>query len=241
MDALGLIVLGLTVTLGAAVQRVTGMGLALVASPILVMLIGPGAGVAVLQVLGVIASAIVLLRVWRWIDWKTLPWLVVAAAVGIVPGALLARALPGPWLEVSVGVLVLVALAATVLAPRARIFKGRGGALAAGMVSGFMNAVASLGGPALVLYRMSTDWSQRVFVATVQLYFIFLSGFTLVARGVPRMPSQIWLVSLGTMVVGIWAGDRLAGRVSEVLAIRTVLLLALAGGLVAVVRGIMAL
>lgn len=238
METLSLIGLGGAVLVGASTQRITGMGFALVASPMLVLLIGPAAGVSLLQVLGVITSLIVLAGVWRDVEWRTLPWLIVPAAIGIVPGAWLARQLPGPILEIVVGLLVIVALLATVASERARVFTGRGGAAAAGWLSGFMNAIAAVGGPAMVLYKLSVNWEHKIFVATVQVYFIFLSSLTLVARGLPQLPPAGWIVALAAMAAGVMIGDRLAGRVSDETARRLVLLVAFGGAVATVIKGL---
>lgn len=241
MSTLGLVLLGLAVLVGASTQRLTGMGFALVASPLLVLLIGAEAGVSFMQVLGVLTSVVVLIGVRRDVEWRTLPWLIIPAAIGIVPGAWLARTLPGPLLEILVGAMIVIALLATVASPRARVFTGRGGAVAAGWLSGFMNAIAAVGGPAIVLYKLSVAWPHKIFVATVQVYFIFLSSFTLVARGVPKLSGWAWLVGLTAMGAGIVIGDRLAGRVPDVVARRLVLIVAFGGAVATIVKGLVAL
>ena len=70
MDAGWLSSLGLAaaVALGAGTQRITGLGFALVSAPFLVLLLGPFAGVFVVNVLGVAASVLVLAQVRRDVD-----------------------------------------------------------------------------------------------------------------------------------------------------------------------------
>ena len=51
------------VLLGAATQRLTGMGFALVSAPLLVAVLGPLTGVQLLQVFGIFGSALVLAQV----------------------------------------------------------------------------------------------------------------------------------------------------------------------------------
>ena len=63
MDLITLVGAGVVLFFGSLIQRVTGMGLALVASPFLVLLLGSVTGVQTLQVVGLgvcLASAITL-------------------------------------------------------------------------------------------------------------------------------------------------------------------------------------
>ena len=53
------------VALGGLAQSVTGLGFALVAAPALIALLGPSQGVAVVVLLGALASVLPLIGHWR--------------------------------------------------------------------------------------------------------------------------------------------------------------------------------
>src|SRR5690625_5732591 len=67
-----LITLLIAIFLGGMAQRATGMGLALVAAPFIVVALGPAAGVVVANLLGVVGSAMVYARVRHSVDWRML-------------------------------------------------------------------------------------------------------------------------------------------------------------------------
>lgn len=238
---MGLALLAVSVLVGASAQRLTGMGFALVASPLLVLLLGPDTGVTVIQFAGIVAAALVLVGVRRDVDWPVLPWLLIPAIIGLAPGVAVVRALPPSVLQIVIGLLVILALAATLASERARVFKGRAGASAAGLLSGFMNAAAGVGGPAVVLYRVSVNWPQRPFVATLQVYFIVLSVATIAARGLPEMAASGWAVGGVALLVGLVLGDRLAKRVPEPTARTLTVAVALLGAAATVAKGIASL
>lgn len=239
LDSLAL--LGLAVALGAATQRLTGMGFALVAAPLLVTVVGPLLGVQLLQVVGIVGSALVLAQVWRDVEPAKAALLLLPALLGILPGAWLARSLPGPLLTVLIGAMVIVALVASLASERARVFRGRGGLVSAGALSGFMNVTAGVGGPAVALYALSTDWAHRSFVATLQLYFIGLSTASLVALGWPTLDPGTWAVTLAAVLLGLGVGHVLTGRVTDRVARGLMIAVALAGASVNVARGVHAL
>lgn len=241
MDAALLALVGGFVLLGATTQRVTGMGFALVASPLLVLALGPRLGVQLTQVLGFTASLLVLAQVWRSVEAKKAVLLFLPALVGILPGAWMTRALPGNMLAIVIGLLVVAALLVTVASERARVFKGAGGLVSAGFLSGFMNVTAGVGGPAVVLYALSTGWKHHHFVATVQLYFAALNAASLVAQGLPLLDAVTWVVVAASLVLGMVAGHRLAGRTSPETARRLVVVVALLGAVAIVIKGTIAL
>lgn len=238
MSGLLLAAVAAFVLLGAAMQRITGMGFALVASPLLVLALGTHDGVQLTQVLGMLASALVLVQVWRDVEWRRAGLLLACALVGIGPGAWVASRLPGPVLSIGIGLLVIVALLATTLGDRVRLFRGPSGLPLAGLVSGFMNVTAGVGGPAIVVFARSTGWAQAAFLASMQPYFVGLSGASLLAAGWPRLGSPLWAAALVAMVVGLVLGELLSRRVSPARARTLVLVVALLGALATVVKGV---
>ena len=236
-----LLFLPMGVALGAVTQRVTGVGFALVAAPLLVLVAGPFDGVILANLLSLVVCIVVLARTWRDVDWGRGILLVVPALLAIPLGAYVARTVPGPVLLLVIGSVVLVALALGQLSARARILHGTGGAITAGAASGFMNVTAGVGGPAIVLYAVSTRWEHRRFVATFQLYAALVNTASLLSKGRPHLGASAIVLSLLALAVGLAAGELVSRRVSAAQARRLVVLLAMAGALATVVKGLLAL
>jgi uncharacterized membrane protein YfcA len=211
---LGLTLLAGAVLTGAATQRITGLGFALVSAPFLVLLLGPFTGVLLANALSLASNLVVLAQTWRAVETRRALLLAVPALVAVVPGAWVARTLPAPLLAITAGGLVLVALVAVLASERARVLRGTPGAVTAGVMSGFMNVTAGVGGPAISLYALSTRWAHRSFVATVQLYFVLLNAASIAAKGWPSLSPATWVVAGGALALGAAAGHRLARLVS---------------------------
>ncbi|MEO7061542.1 MAG: sulfite exporter TauE/SafE family protein [Lapillicoccus sp.] len=236
-----LILLPLGVMAGALTQRVTGIGFALVCAPILVLVAGPFQGVVLANLLGLTVSTLVFLASWRDTEWVRGLLLAVPALIAIPVGAFVARTTPPAVLMVAIGLLVILALGAVVLSERARVLHGRSGAAAAGAASGFMNVTAGVGGPAIVLYALSTGWEHRKFVATFQFYSIFVNLASLVAKGgLPRVSTLALGLSFAGLAVGLAGGQILARHVNHDAARRLAIGLALLGSVVTVVKGLLA-
>jgi uncharacterized membrane protein YfcA len=235
-----LLFLPLGVAVGAVTQRVTGIGFALVAAPLLVLVAGPFDGIILSNLLGLIVCAVVLASTWRDVEWRRGLLLAAPALAAIPVGAFVARTMPGPLLLVVIGTIVLLALGLVQLSARARILHGTGGAVVAGAASGFMNVTAGVGGPAMVLYAVSSKWEHRRFVATFQFYSVMVNAASLLSKGGPHLPASALALSVGALAVGLVLGELLSRRVPAEKANRAVVLLAMAGALATVVKGVLA-
>jgi len=235
-----LVLLPLGVVAGALTQRITGIGFALVCAPLLVLIAGPFEGVVLSNLLGLAVSVVVFVTLWRDTEWLKGLLLLVPALVAIPFGAWVARNVPPAPLMVIIGSTVILALGAVVLSERARVLRGTGGAVVAGGASGFMNVTAGVGGPAIVLYAVSTAWEHRRFVATFQFYSIFVNLASLAAKGgMPRVSPAALVISFGALAVGLVGGEFLSRRVDHELARRVAIGLAFAGAAFTVVKGVL--
>lgn len=239
--SLELVLLPLGVIAGALTQRITGIGFALVCAPLLVLVAGPYEGVVLANLLSLTVNLAVFAVSWRDVDWSKGLLLAGPALLAIPVGAYVSRTVPPAPLMVVIGFLVIAALATVLVSARARVFRGRWGAVGAGAASGFMNVTAGVGGPAIVLYAVSTRWEHRQFVATFQFYSIIVNVASLVAKGgLPRVSLTALVASFVALGVGLTAGEVIARRVDHELARRLAIGLALAGSLFTVVKGVLA-
>ncbi|HEX5543057.1 MAG TPA: TSUP family transporter [Micromonospora sp.] len=242
MTAWQLLGLGAVILLGAGTQRVTGLGFALVAAPFVVLLIGPFDGVLLVNACGMITAMLVLPQVWRQVDLRRAGLLLGPALLAVVPGAWVARQVAAPVLAIIIGGMLLVALVAVLTSEKARLLQGAGGAVIAGAGSGFMSVTAGVGGPAITVYALSTRWPHQAFAATAQLIFAAMGAASVTAKGgMPALAPAVWAVVAAALGVGVLVGNRLAGRVSAHRAMKAVVLLALSGAAITIIKGVIQL
>ncbi|MFI0243135.1 TSUP family transporter [Streptomyces sp. NPDC016845] len=224
--------------LGALVQWLTGMGFALIAVPVLVLVLGPGQGVVLANCAAGAISVVGLATGWRRVRIGAVGPLVIAAACTVPVGSWVAARLPTPVLLACVGILVTMAVTFVMAGTRLPALAGTRGAVTAGAVGGFMNSAAGVGGPPYSLYAMNSGWSVRDFVPNAQFYGIVVNAFSVAANGLPRLSGSAWSVALAALVAGALLGRALAPRVPERWVRRLILSLALAGGLSVLAKGV---
>ncbi|MFG2843060.1 TSUP family transporter [Kitasatospora sp. NPDC048296] len=234
----GELVLGLVVLVGASVQRLAGIGFALVAAPVLVLMLGPNGGVTLANFAAGTISAVGLAGSWRQVRPTAMLPLLVAAVCTVPAGAWVAAKVPTPELLIGIGLLVSAASLLVIRGVRAAALRGVGGALVAGATSGFMNSAAGVGGPAMSLYAVNSGWTAREFVPNAQLYGVVVNAFSLATKGLPALSAPAWGLVAVALAGGAVVGRLLAARVPEHRARVVVLGLALAGGLTTLVKGV---
>lgn len=232
------VLVALAIAAGAMTQRVTGIGFALTASPLLVLLVGPFEGVILANVFGVAVAASVLLATWRHVQWGRGLLLMIPALAAVLPGAWVARTLPTAWLEIVIGTMILGALGLVLMRPELSPFRGRLGAAAAGATSGFMNVTAGVGGPALVAYAIGSGWAQASFAATFQFYTIAVNASSALAKGGTHVPWGVYLAGAIGLAIGLSVGQLLSRRIDPERARRFVIALALTGGALTLGKGV---
>jgi len=233
------ILVALSVFSGAATQRITGLGFALVASPLLVLVIGPFQGVLLANALTLIINVIVLSTTWRAVEPGRLMLLIPAALLAVPLGARVSHLISAPLLMIVIGGVILVALSAALLLRNIQLFPGPVGALAAGALSGFMNVTAGVGGPAITLYAIGDAWAQRSFVASMQVYFGAINLASILTKGLPAMLPGTAMVLAAALLCGIVLGQVLTAVITPAQARQGVVTLALIGAVATLMKGIL--
>ena len=233
---------------GAILQRVSGIGFAMVVAPFTIIAIGPLQGIVLVQLCGVASAAFVLTRVIKFVDWRAYKSLLPGSAIGIVFGGFISACLPTGPAQIVSAFIVILTLATSIVIGRIRHVPQSGKLMtAAGGAAGTMTVLAGVGGAALTALQQATRWEHRSFVATLQPYFMTLSTGTVIAKLIatpgawPDLSLITWLGIVAMMVVGIVTGGVLVRWLSVKTAGRITLMLSLLGAVSALIDGYMKL
>ncbi|RNL85023.1 sulfite exporter TauE/SafE family protein [Halostreptopolyspora alba] len=232
------LIAGLAVLIGAAVQSGVGMGLGLVAAPVVSLLepaLMPGSVIIVTTVLPLLT----LIRDWSHVHWYGLAWGLPGRLPGTVAGACVVAVLTPETLGATVGVIVLFAVGLSLLSLRVPITPTS--LLAAGALSGASGTATSIGGPPLaLLYQHEPAPKVRGTLAGFFLFGLLMSLAVLAMSGqLSGVEVRTGLVLLPLVLLGFLAGNPLrrlvdAGRMRVAL-----LALVTVSGLVLIVRSLL--
>ncbi|MCW2919162.1 MAG: hypothetical protein JWN52_7230 [Actinomycetia bacterium] len=184
-----LLVAGLAAALGAIVQSGIGLGLGLVAAPIVTLLF-PSLMPGSLLIAAAVLPLFVVAREVRHADWRGLRWAFGGRLAGTPLGVWFVAIVPQRALGLAVGGMVLAAIGLSLWS--GRVPRNAGTLIGAGVLAGVMGTATSLGGPPIALiYQRESGPRIR---ATLSVFFTvgaLLSVLTLAA--VHELPSrQVW-------------------------------------------------
>ncbi len=178
LDPWVLAAISLGVFVGATVQGIVGIGLNLVAAPV-VALVSPELMPAVPLWWATFFPLAALLREWRDADWGGLSWAVGGRVPGTAVGVLVVSWASDQLLGVVVGLMVLLAVALTWRAVRVPVNVGTLGT--AGFLGGVTGTATSIGGPPLaIVYQHRSGPEVR---ASMAVFFVCGGALSLVGLG----------------------------------------------------------
>ncbi|EST19979.1 hypothetical protein N566_28380, partial [Streptomycetaceae bacterium MP113-05] len=139
------LLVGFAVLLGALVQSCVGLGQGMVAAPV-VIVVEPSLMPGGLLVANALMAMLTVTTDWRHIDWRGLGWALPARVVGSVGGAWVVAVMDPEPLGAAVGVMVLLAVAASLWGD-VRVAIRPGTLVTAGTLSGVTGTATTIGGP----------------------------------------------------------------------------------------------
>jgi uncharacterized protein len=164
---------------GATVQSLVGLGLGLVAAPVVAM-VEPGLMPEVMLWLACLYPLVTLAAEREDIHWPGIGWSLPPRVVGTGLGVVAVATFSDELLGVVVGVMVLAAVLVTWKAITPAMTKGS--LMTAGLVSGFAGTATSIGGPPMaVLYQHRPPRQIRT---TLAVYFMVGAGLSLVGLAI---------------------------------------------------------
>ena len=226
------------VCVGATIQGSIGFGMNLIAVPVIAVL-DPTALPASLVLAGLPLSALMVRREHHAIDRRGVAWILLGRVPGTLLGAWIVTAASPGTLSVVLGVTVLTAVLMSLRARPISITSST--SAVAGFASGAMGTAAAIGGPPLaLLYQHRDGETMRSTLAASFLLGTTLSVATLTVAG--ELAWRHVLIALAltpSVAVGVALSSRLKAFLDSNWLRPSVLALAAAAGVLAMLKGLL--
>jgi uncharacterized membrane protein YfcA len=205
--------------LAGFVTGLTGFGLALISSPILLFVYEPRTVIVLTTIFSIVINAAVVWDSWHEARRRLALALLIPAIFGVVLGTEVLKVIDPDYVRLGVGAIVVFSALLLVRDIRLPGAGTRWGTLVAGSASGTLSTSTGLAGPPIVLLLASRDLPKHEFRGTSALYFLPMSVagiIDLTFRGlVDASEVPLGLLLIPAAIAGKAAGTKLLERVSE--------------------------
>jgi uncharacterized membrane protein YfcA len=201
----------------AFVRSALGFGDALLAMPLLALLVGVRVATPVVAFAASTIGITILLSHWRSVDVRSTWRLVVASLVGIPFGLVLLKFAPEAYVKAMLGALLILYGLYSLLAPELPAVRSDWPAYVFGFVAGVLGGAYNTNGPPVVVYGALRRWPPEHFRATLQGCFLLTGLMILVGHGVAGLWTtevfRLYLYSLPAILLAIYLGAKLNRRI----------------------------
>lgn len=205
--------------LAALLQTTSGFGFALLAMPLVALVIGVKAAAPLVALVGFTLYAVNLVRYRRSVERRVLLPLAVAAALGVPFGVWALGNLDEDIIKSVLGVLLIVYALYSLWRPQASPLRSELWAWPAGFLAGVLGGAFNTPGPPVIVYGNLRQWPRNLFRSTLQALFLFSSSLVIlshVAAG-NLTPETIptYLLLMPALLLGVWAGAYVDRHISN--------------------------
>jgi uncharacterized membrane protein YfcA len=204
--------------LATLIRSAFGFGEALVAVPLLALVMPVEVAAPVAVLVSITVAGIVVAQDWRHVHLRSALWLVISTLIGTPLGLLLLVAVPAHIVKGVLGAVIIAFSSFCLISRHEAWLKNDRLAWLFGFGAGVLGGAYGMNGPPLVIYGALRRWSPQHFRATLQGYFFpaslaVMAGYWLTGLWVPTV-TRCYLASLPAVVAAIFLGRAINQRMS---------------------------
>ena len=233
MSLVILLVVGLGIFAGFFIQTLIGFAGALIALPILLLVLGLQDAIAYISIFYFFSSVYLIAQEWQYIDRKIILKLSIATILGVGLGiCVLAYGKP-LFLKKALGVFILLYVCYTVYA-KDKVFKQPKLNFLFGLAGGFFSGLFSTGGPLYVIIVKNSSLNMKSFRATMFGVLGLITAVrlpTLYAAGILNIEQMRYaLYLMPFFILALYLGKKAFAKLNEVVLKKGVLALLFLSG-----------
>ena len=214
-----LLLSGIIFLLAGFVQGLTGFGSALVAIPLLCLVIDIKTAVPLCMLNGVIITTFLAFKLRQHLDRKKVLPLLIGSLPGVVVGASLLKEVDASLIRYGVGILLISYSLYNLLVTPRPLNPGKGWGYLAGFLTGTIGAAFSAGGPPAIIYTTLTSWKKDEIKATLTGFFAVNGYITATVHAISGLTTvttvQIFAATAPFVLVGTTIGSLVSTRINR--------------------------
>ena len=209
----------LVILLAGLVQGLAGFGFSQFALPLLVLVMGTQELIPIMVVLSLFLNMFLVHELRKNVQLKRIWPLMIGGALGIPFGTYLLLIADTSVMKLLIGLVILIFGLALLFEVRKTVKNEKLAMLPIGFAGGILNGSVSMSGPPLIIFFSNQEMNKQEFRANLIAFFMFINLVTLpVFLYTGLLTTDVITASgilLPGMILGAFAGSRLALRIDE--------------------------
>ena len=214
MNTYTITILFLVIIFAATLIRSSmGFGDALIAMPLLVLLIGLKTATPISAMLSITIALLILAGNWKGMQFKSIWRLIVASAIGTPIGLFFLKGNYDSLMQIILGTLLILFSTYKLFVPKLMRISSMKPAYIFGFLAGLFGGAFNTSGPFIVIYAELKNWSPNIFRTTLQGYFLAGNIFIITLHGASGLWTKqvliLFLTALPVIIVTTFLGGKL--------------------------------
>jgi len=201
------------------IRSTLGFGNALLAMPLLTLLIGVKQASPIVALLGLVISVLMLLQGWQSVRWREILALLLASLPGIVLGLLLLTAVPERFVKWILGVVLVGFGIYSLIGIRLPVIKSGWLAVPLGFLAGVLGGAYNTNGPPIIIYGVFRGWEKDQFRVSLQGFFVISNLLIVAGHGLAGLWTGpvlvIFLEGILPAAAAVYLGERIALKIPQ--------------------------
>ena len=199
---------------------ISGFGYALIATPLLSMVVPLKTTIIFVLFLTIIMRVITMYTTYKDVEWKIVFTVSLVCLLGIQPGSWVLNFLSAPYLGLYLSIALLFFITLNLVHIRLEVKRKNLGRLCCGLLSGFFGASTSVSGPPVVLYFLNEEMEKVRMRANMTWIF----GLTLVSTSITYFFTgayafvedwTIFYYLVPANLLGVFLGEKCSKKLSQ--------------------------
>jgi uncharacterized protein len=225
---------------GGLTSGLSGFAMGLVVSGVWLHIISLEQNALLIVLCGLVTQGSGIWRVRHAISWRIVLPFIIGGAVGVPAGTALLATVDQATLRITMGILLVIYNLYGLLRPALKPVQGGIPAeFGVGVANGLIGGLTGLGGIAVTIWCQlrggPKDVQRAIFQPVMFATFAMTAVSLAVAGAYTRESMKLYALALPALIIGIWCGLKLYGKLDDAAFRRVILILLLASGVSLVV------
>ena len=221
---------------GGLVSGLSGFAMGLVVSGVWLHFIAPDQNAMLIVLCGLVTQGAGIWRVRHAVNWRTVAPYIIGGAIGVPVGTILLKLVDPANIRLGIGVLLIAFGLYSLFRPALKPVRNSTPAgIGVGIVNGLIGGFTGLGGIAVTVWCQLVGGpkdAQRAIFQPVLLATFAMSAISLSVAGAFTFETlKLYLLALPVLIVGVWSGIKLYGKLNDAAFRKLILILLLAAGI----------